>query len=201
MPSVLPPPLRTWTAQPAPSLRGADSWIEITDGLKLETPPPSTFVPAGQGADHAADEVLGTSSPMCATRLHWTVGEFAFGLHTASPIKAAERERRYREVLATYMPIPYDGAVAHWFGAIAAAVQRTDRNPRARTIDLMIAATARHVGAVVLTQSTRRHRRRGHRGRRGGLTEDNQLKPDRGVLPTPTAEPIPVGVAITLIGI
>ena len=64
MPRVLPPPLWTWTAQPAPSLRGADSWIEITDGLKLETPPPSTFVPAGQGADQAAEEVLGTSSPM-----------------------------------------------------------------------------------------------------------------------------------------
>jgi toxin FitB len=82
-----------------------------------------------------------------------TVGELAFGLHTANPIKAAERERRYREVLAAYTPIPYDAAVAHWFGAIAAAVQRTGRKPRARTSDLMIAATARHVGAVVLTHN------------------------------------------------
>lgn len=82
-----------------------------------------------------------------------TVGELAFGLHTPDPIKAAAREQRYREVLATCTPIPYDAAVAHWFGAIAAAVRSTGRNPRARTSDLMIAATARHVGAVVLTRN------------------------------------------------
>lgn len=82
-----------------------------------------------------------------------TVGELAFGLYTPDPIAAAERERRYREVLASYTPIPYDGAVAHWFGAIAAAVQRAGRNPRARASDLMIAATARHVGAVLLTRN------------------------------------------------
>lgn len=82
-----------------------------------------------------------------------TVGELAFGLHTTDPIKGAERERRYRELLAAYTPIPYDAAVAHWYGAIAAAVARAGRNPRARTADLMIAATARQIGGIVLTRN------------------------------------------------
>ena len=82
-----------------------------------------------------------------------TVGELAFGLHTPDPMKAAQREQRYRDVLASYAPIPYDAAVAHWFGAIAAAVQSTGRSPGARVGDLMIAATARHVGAVLLTRN------------------------------------------------
>ncbi len=82
-----------------------------------------------------------------------TIGELAFGLHTPDPVRAAEREQRYRDVLASYTPIPYDAAVAHWFGAIAAAVQGAGRNPRARTSDLMIAATARHIGAALLTRN------------------------------------------------
>ena len=84
-----------------------------------------------------------------------TVGELAFGLHVADPIASAEREQRYRDILATYDPVPYDAAAAHWYGAIAAAVRREGRNPRPRMGDLMIAATARSVGAVVLTRNPR----------------------------------------------
>lgn len=81
------------------------------------------------------------------------VGELAFGLHVADPIQSAIRERRYRDVLASYEPIPYDAAAAHWFGAIAAAVRQQGRNPRPRSADLMIAATARAVDAAVLTRN------------------------------------------------
>jgi len=82
-----------------------------------------------------------------------TIGELAYGLHVADPITGAEREQRYRDVLATYDPVPYDASAAHWYGAIAAAVRREGRNPRARVGDLMIAATARAVGAAVLTRN------------------------------------------------
>lgn len=81
-----------------------------------------------------------------------TIGELAFGLHVPDPVVGAAREQRYRDILATYDPVPYDAAAAHWFGAIAASVRRRGRNPRARTADLMIAATARSVGAAVLTR-------------------------------------------------
>lgn len=81
------------------------------------------------------------------------IGELAFGLHVADPVRSAEREQRYRDVLATYDPVPYDAAAAHWYGAAAAAVKQRGRNPRPRMGDLMIAATARSVGAVVLTRN------------------------------------------------
>lgn len=82
-----------------------------------------------------------------------TVGELSFGLHIPDPIKAAEREHRYRSILAAYDPIPYSVEVAHWYGAIAAAVKTSGRNPRSRTTDLMIAATARHARAALLTRN------------------------------------------------
>jgi predicted nucleic acid-binding protein len=82
-----------------------------------------------------------------------SIGELAFGLHIADPMASAAREQRYRDVLATYDPIPYDATVAHWFGAIAAAVRASGRNPRARVADLMVAATAKSVDAAVLTRN------------------------------------------------
>ncbi|MDN5851290.1 MAG: PIN domain-containing protein [Actinomycetia bacterium] len=82
------------------------------------------------------------------------VGELSFGLHVAAdPVKSAEREQRYRDILATYDPLPYDATAAHWYGAIAAAVRRKGRNPRPRMGDLMIAATARSIGGTVLTRN------------------------------------------------
>jgi toxin FitB len=77
----------------------------------------------------------------------------SFGLHVADPIASVQREQRYRDVLATYDPVPYDAAAAHWYGAIAATVKRNGRNPRPRMGDLMIAATARSIGAAVLTRN------------------------------------------------
>lgn len=82
-----------------------------------------------------------------------TIGELAFGLFVEDPVISAERESRYRKILADYTPVPYDASAAHWFGAIAAAVRRSGRNPRSRVADLMIAATAKSVDAAVLTRN------------------------------------------------
>ncbi|MFT4210826.1 MAG: PIN domain-containing protein [Microbacterium sp.] len=83
-----------------------------------------------------------------------TIGELAFGLHAAAdPLESAARERRYRDILTAFTPIAYDAEIAHEYGAIAAAVRSMGRNPRARTADLMIAATARHLDAALLTRN------------------------------------------------
>lgn len=82
-----------------------------------------------------------------------STGELAFGLHTVDPLTAAQRERVYRQTLDDYDPVPYDAEIAHEYGAIAAAVRAAGRNPRPRMGDLMIAATARHLGARLLTRN------------------------------------------------
>lgn len=82
-----------------------------------------------------------------------SVGELAFGLYVEDPVASAQRQDRYRRVLAEYTPVPYGASAAHWFGAIAAAVQRTGRHPRSRVADLMTAATAKSVDAAVLTRN------------------------------------------------
>ncbi|MGL4175108.1 MAG: PIN domain-containing protein [Dermatophilaceae bacterium] len=82
-----------------------------------------------------------------------TVAELAYGLHTSDPVRAALRERRYREVLATFDPLPYSAGAAHWYGAIAASVRAAGRNPRPRRIDLMLASVAADIGAVLLTRN------------------------------------------------
>lgn len=82
-----------------------------------------------------------------------SVGELAFGLHTGDPLETARREREYRQILEDYDPVAYDSSVAHEYGAIAAAVRAHGRNPRPRTADLMIAATARRLDAAVITRN------------------------------------------------
>lgn len=82
-----------------------------------------------------------------------SIGELAFGLHTADPLVNARREAVYRETLEDYDPVPFDADIAHEYGAVAAAVRRAGRNPRPRMGDLMLAATARHLGARLLTRN------------------------------------------------
>src|SRR6478609_4181646 len=82
-----------------------------------------------------------------------TVAELAYGLHHDDPLVSAAREARYRMVLATFDPVPYSARAAHMYGAIAASVRKSGRNPRPRRIDLMIASVAAELGAVVLTRN------------------------------------------------
>lgn len=97
------------------------------------------------------DSYVPFADAVCVTAV--TIGELAFGLHVQDPLVASRRERVYRETLEDYDPVPFDAAIAHEYGAIAAAIRRHGRNPRPRMADLMIAATARQLGAVVLTRN------------------------------------------------
>jgi predicted nucleic acid-binding protein len=45
-----------------------------------------------------------------------TVAELAYGLHHDDPLVAASRERRYREVLGDFDPVPYSSDAAHLTG-------------------------------------------------------------------------------------
>jgi predicted nucleic acid-binding protein len=82
-----------------------------------------------------------------------TIAELAFGLHHADPLVAAAREARYRRVLTEFDPIPYSARAAHIYGAIAASVRQSGRNPRPRRIDLMLASVAAEIGAVLVTRN------------------------------------------------
>lgn len=82
-----------------------------------------------------------------------TIAELAYGIHHDDPLVAAAREERYREVLNEFDPVPYSTRAAHLYGAIAASVRKSGRNPRPRRIDLMLASVAAELGAVLLTRN------------------------------------------------
>jgi hypothetical protein len=82
-----------------------------------------------------------------------TIAELAYGIHHDDPMVAAVREARYREVLDEFSPVPYSARAAHLYGAIAASVRKSGRNPRPRRIDLMLASVAAEIGAVVVTRN------------------------------------------------
>lgn len=72
-----------------------------------------------------------------------TLGELSFGPHaTDDPLKRAARVAVLQHVESTFEPLPYDHHAARLYGQICAAVRAAGRQPRKRTSDLMIAATA-----------------------------------------------------------
>jgi predicted nucleic acid-binding protein len=72
-----------------------------------------------------------------------TLGELSYGPHaTDDPLKRAARVAVLQHVEATFEPLPYDHRTARFYGQICAAVRASARQPRPRSSDLMIAATA-----------------------------------------------------------
>jgi predicted nucleic acid-binding protein len=61
---------------------------------------------------------------------------------TSAILKRAARVAVLQHVEATFDPLPYDQSAARLFGQICAAVRASGREPRKRSSDLMIAATA-----------------------------------------------------------
>lgn len=72
-----------------------------------------------------------------------TIAELQFGVLVAKKetVRAA-RLRRLSRLQRSFDPLPIDDAVAISYGELAAAVVRAGRRPRARVMDLLIAATA-----------------------------------------------------------
>jgi predicted nucleic acid-binding protein len=72
-----------------------------------------------------------------------TVAELHFGVLVAhEQAIRADRLRRLSILQRKFDPLPVDEAVAASYGQLAATVAAVGRPPRARTMDLLIAATA-----------------------------------------------------------
>ena len=83
-----------------------------------------------------------------------TLAQLHFGVLVArSDVVRSERLRRLGVVERTFEALPVDGAVARQYGRLAAAVAAVGRQPRARVMDLLIAATAVAHGARVCTRN------------------------------------------------
>jgi predicted nucleic acid-binding protein len=83
-----------------------------------------------------------------------TLAELHFGVLIAKEQKVrAERLRRLLALQRTFDALPLDEAVAASYGQVAAAVVDAGRQPRARSMDLLIAATAHAHSARLYTRN------------------------------------------------
>ncbi|MDA8185148.1 MAG: type II toxin-antitoxin system VapC family toxin [Actinomycetota bacterium] len=83
-----------------------------------------------------------------------TLAELHFGVLVASDDAVrAERLRRLSILQRQFDPLLVDDRVAASYGRLAAAVVAAGRRPRARVMDLLIAATAHAHGARLYTRS------------------------------------------------
>lgn len=83
-----------------------------------------------------------------------TLAELHFGVLVArDPNIRAERLRRLSVLQRKFDALPLDDAVAVSYGQLAAAVVDAGRQPRARTMDLIIAATAHAHSASLYTRN------------------------------------------------
>jgi predicted nucleic acid-binding protein len=81
-----------------------------------------------------------------------SVAELQFGVLVAPDDEhRAHRLARLSAILRSFEPLPVDGAVAASYGELAAATHRAGRKSSARSLDLMIAATAHAHGARLVT--------------------------------------------------
>ena len=83
-----------------------------------------------------------------------TLAELHFGVLVArDPATRAERLRRLSVLQQRFDPLAVDEAVAASYGQLAAAVAAAGRQPRARVMDLLIAATAHAHSARLYTRN------------------------------------------------
>lgn len=74
-------------------------------------------------------------------------------LVAADPVQRDLRLARLAVIEHEFDPLPVTAEVARAYGRCAAAVARCGRNPRARSFDLLIAATALCAGATLYTRN------------------------------------------------
>ncbi|HEY7926651.1 MAG TPA: PIN domain-containing protein [Candidatus Dormibacteraeota bacterium] len=85
-----------------------------------------------------------------------SLAELHFGVLIAGsePVRA-ERLRRLGVVERTFAALPIDDVVARHYGRLASAAAAIGRQPRARVMDLLIAATAAAHDARLYTRNPR----------------------------------------------
>lgn len=83
-----------------------------------------------------------------------TLAELHFGVLVAKlPEVRAERLRRLSVLQRRFDALPLNETVAASYGQVAAAVTAAGRRPRARSMDLLIAATAHAHSARIYTRN------------------------------------------------
>lgn len=83
-----------------------------------------------------------------------TIGELQYGLTAATdPLEQTRRRQRIHHTLERFDVLPFDVPTAEYYGAMATLVRQHGRNPRARRMDLQIAATAARYGLALLTRN------------------------------------------------
>ena len=83
-----------------------------------------------------------------------SLAELHFGVLIARDDQVrADRLRRLGLIESQFHALPIDSAVAREYGHLAAAVSATSRQPRARVMDLLIAATAAAHHASLYTRN------------------------------------------------
>jgi predicted nucleic acid-binding protein len=82
-----------------------------------------------------------------------SIAELQFGVLVARDESTrATRLARLSVIQRRFDALPIDDAVAESYGRLAARVAATGRQPRARVMDLLIAATAHAHGAIIYTR-------------------------------------------------
>jgi predicted nucleic acid-binding protein len=81
-----------------------------------------------------------------------SIAELQFGVLIApDDQRRAHRLARLSAILRNFEPLPVDASVAASYGELAAATHKAGRKSTARSLDLMIAATAYAHGARLIT--------------------------------------------------
>ena len=84
-----------------------------------------------------------------------SLAELQFGVLAATdPVERARRLQVLSGVERRFDPIPVDVDVASSYALLCAAVSAAGRQPRARSLDLLIAATAHARRAALVTYNT-----------------------------------------------
>lgn len=83
-----------------------------------------------------------------------SMAELHFGVLVAASAEIRGlRLTRVSRLQRRFDPLPVDDAVADSYGELAAHIAASGRQPRARTMDLLIAATAHVHGATLYTRN------------------------------------------------
>lgn len=82
-----------------------------------------------------------------------SIAELQFGVLIAADDARATRLSRLSAIQRRFDPLPVDDAVADSYAQLAARITKIGRQPRARVMDLLIAATAHAHNATIYTRN------------------------------------------------
>jgi predicted nucleic acid-binding protein len=82
-----------------------------------------------------------------------SIAELQFGVLIAADDARATRLSRLSAIQRRFDPLPVDDAVADSYAQLTARITKIGRQPRARVMDLLIAATAHAHNATIYTRN------------------------------------------------